>query len=241
MKTNVRGYLKAFTLIELLIVVAIIAILAAIAVPNFLEAQTRAKAARSKNDLRVVVTALESYYVDNNKYPHSNTSSRAIARPSEIGNPGHKQTLERLTSPIAYISAPAFLRDPFQATKTYQGTLLDTEMDIGTYPDIDRESFASYWYCARNEQNSSIWDDPPPDPAPKWWIVESAGPDLHHHNLGTALNALPLGNAGEYAFILKCIYDATNGTVSRGSIWRAGGEGIGDGKVLYTAAMAAQK
>ena len=37
---------KAFTLIELLIVVAIIAILAAIAVPNLLEAQVRAKVAR---------------------------------------------------------------------------------------------------------------------------------------------------------------------------------------------------
>ena len=59
----------AFTLIELLIVVAIIAILAAIAVPNFLEAQTRAKVARVKNDLRSVATAIEAYRVDTNKYP----------------------------------------------------------------------------------------------------------------------------------------------------------------------------
>ena len=59
----------SFTLIELLIVVAIIAILAAIAVPNFLEAQTRAKVARVKNDLRSVATAIEAYRVDTNKYP----------------------------------------------------------------------------------------------------------------------------------------------------------------------------
>ena len=59
----------AFTLIELLIVVAIIAILAAIAVPNFLEAQTRSKVSRAMADQRSVVTALESYRVDFNKYP----------------------------------------------------------------------------------------------------------------------------------------------------------------------------
>lgn len=58
-----------FTLIELLIVVAIIAILAAIAVPNFLEAQTRAKTARAKADMRSVVVAIESYRVDANHYP----------------------------------------------------------------------------------------------------------------------------------------------------------------------------
>src|SRR5215207_257564 len=61
--------MSGFTLIELLIVVAIIAILAAIAVPNFLEAQTRSKVARIRADIRTVATGLETYAVDNNKYP----------------------------------------------------------------------------------------------------------------------------------------------------------------------------
>ena len=59
----------AFTLIELLIVVAIIAILAAIAVPNFLEASIRSKTSRAKADMRSIATALESYIVDYNEYP----------------------------------------------------------------------------------------------------------------------------------------------------------------------------
>jgi type II secretion system protein G len=60
---------RAFTLIELLVVVAVIAILAAIALPNFLEARTRAMVSRTLTDLRTLSTALESYRVDNNRYP----------------------------------------------------------------------------------------------------------------------------------------------------------------------------
>src|SRR6187401_145832 len=64
---------NAFTLIELLIVVAIIAILAAIAVPNFIEAQTRSKVARVKSDMRTLGVAFEAYRVDNSEgYPPCN-------------------------------------------------------------------------------------------------------------------------------------------------------------------------
>jgi len=65
-----------FTLIELLIVVSIISILASIAVPNFLEAQTRAKVSRVKADFYAIAAALESYRVDNNRYLETDIRDR---------------------------------------------------------------------------------------------------------------------------------------------------------------------
>ncbi|HPO10347.1 MAG TPA: prepilin-type N-terminal cleavage/methylation domain-containing protein, partial [bacterium] len=60
---------RAFTLIELLIVVAIIGILAAIAVPNFMNAQTRARVSRVNAELRNLGVAMENYYLDEGNYP----------------------------------------------------------------------------------------------------------------------------------------------------------------------------
>jgi type II secretion system protein G len=95
MTTKVR----AFTLIELLIVVAIIAILAAIAVPNFLEAQTRSKVSRCAADMRSMRTALEAYAVDNNHYPETDVGPQAI-------NGGDvSMSILRLTTPTAYITS----------------------------------------------------------------------------------------------------------------------------------------
>jgi len=89
----------SFTLIELLIVVAIIGILAAIAVPNFLNAQTRSKLARVYADLKAESTALEMYYLDWNAYP--------------LGpNEGLPPRLTELTTPLAYISTCPI--DPFR-------------------------------------------------------------------------------------------------------------------------------
>ena len=57
----------AFTLVEIMIVVAIIALLAAIAVPNFLRARKRSQATRMLEDLRVIDSAIDQYAIESNK------------------------------------------------------------------------------------------------------------------------------------------------------------------------------
>ncbi len=56
-----------FTLVEIMIVVAIIALLAAIAVPGFLRARKRSQASRIINDLRLVDAAVDQYAIENAK------------------------------------------------------------------------------------------------------------------------------------------------------------------------------
>jgi len=76
---------KAFTIIELLIVIAVIATLVGIALPRFRGMQEEGKIAQAKAELRTLQTALESYYIHNsNAYP-SALSSLTSATPNIIG------------------------------------------------------------------------------------------------------------------------------------------------------------
>ena len=81
---------RAFTLIELLIVVAIIGILAAIAVPNFMNARIKASVTRAKADMKAATDALEMYRLDNGRY------IRTMAGASELW---------QLTTPMAYMNS----------------------------------------------------------------------------------------------------------------------------------------
>lgn len=182
--------LQAFTLIELLIVVGIIAILAAIAVPNMLEAQIRAKVSRAKSDMRTIATAMESYAVDNNKYPPNYDSGLYPDRSST----SEAETYAALTTPIAYTStAPSDVFRPAQE-----------EMSRGLYFDyvawdsvqvLPKYSPGLRGYYVRTGTK---------------WSVSSIGPDKQ--------NDLVLQSLDTWHSLT---YDPTNGTVSKGDLWRS--------------------
>jgi len=67
MKIKLSSRRSGFTLVEIMIVVAIIALLAAIAVPGFLRARKRSQASRIINDLRLIDSAVDQYAIETNR------------------------------------------------------------------------------------------------------------------------------------------------------------------------------
>lgn len=74
---------KGFTILELMIVIAVIAILVGMALPRFKGMQDEGNIARAKGELRMMQTAIESYYIHNNAIPSDAQLTTAI--PNIVG------------------------------------------------------------------------------------------------------------------------------------------------------------
>lgn len=209
---------RAFTLIELLIVVAIVAILAALALPSFLAAQTRSKVSAAMANLREVTSALEMYAVDHSAYP----ATRAIPTTDPLGLLADNQ-LRCLTTPLAYTSPTSF-RDPFGVVVAQavvmppmSGGLQPSQTDfpVLTPPNPQRALMYYHYPSLSNRlRDGRLYRNGA--------AAISLGPDLKDtfgayrpFNAQTFQDwVAPLGLRSP----VDTVYDPTNGTVSAGDI-----------------------
>ncbi len=169
-------------------------ILGAIAVPNFLEAQNRAKVSRTLADMRTAATGIESYYVDYNKYPDSVVGKESINGNLPETHPAYwmptfkavqnnnGERVSQLRHPIAYIIKP----EPF-----------DVFAKSG-------EAYLGYY-----------------SPDGRKWTLFSPGPD-GDYDIDPEKDLA--GDPAEALKKIETLsYDPTNGSISNGDIFRHGG------------------
>ena len=224
---------SSFTLIEILLVVAIIAILALIAVPNFLEAQIRAKISRVKADFRSLAAATEAYWVDHNVYPPTALHSqggRTVDYPLNFvcGDGGGWM----VTTPIAYITS--YPKDSFLDFQGWSYTNPKGKPHRPHYYDC----FEVLDTAANPNGSHSLFFNPsygkpgagdPERAMGLKWAVFSPGPTARRQVPGSEGDLTGWYNYGAgirraFPSVLRH-YDPTNGTLSVGAIVRySGGE-----------------
>jgi type II secretion system protein G len=198
---------RAFTLIELLIVVAILAVLAAIAAPNFLEAQTRTRTSAVLSDMRAVKTALETYQVDHAAYPHiAGDGDNVMKMDGMMRMPFLPVSL---TTPIAYLNQLPL--DPFKPANMADHDHTFVYMGETNVPEpLLRQLRAN---VEQRDFNAVS--------APRFALL-STGPDRKFGAMAMQMNPGPPPIYGVMYMPSSSVvqYDPTNGTLSAGDIVR---------------------
>lgn len=201
-KTKSNG---GFTLIELVIVIGVVAMLAAISVPNYLEAQVRANIGKAKADMKTLVIGLESYYVDHNVYPRpSDADGNFLADLATPHDAFEGRVPPVLTSPVVYLSH--LMVDPFIPFKSKENKL---------YIYSTRPAFEAWEEEGEFDEFVAAQVTTRTAPSVEYYVV-SRGPDRDHEELPG--NNLTSAVDGGDDLSGPALYDPSNGSVSNGDI-----------------------
>lgn len=213
----VRRYpVYGFTLIELLIVIAIILILISIALPNFLEAQLRAKVTNAESEMRSIKTALMSYGTDRPFYP-----ADIMEQGLTIPGPQHAWTRsiqgwKQITTPVKYmkyVPQDRFLYDSYW-TPTKQAEVYYRYIAMGWRCGCAGVSIKKGKCIVPAEVRGKVSFTTPYDPYATFagsFTILSDGPDRTWNFGEWAVHK-------DYRASRALFYSPTNGTASAGDL-----------------------
>lgn len=218
------------TLIEALIIIAVIAILGAIAIPNYNTAQTRARVARTTAGMATLRAGLDAYRADQGVFPETDWG-----QPVDRRGAG----LHRLTTPVAYVGAlpkSAFAEQALgdaaewrhartDRTVLYTRAILcgaplvavESDLNLNGVDDsyeLDRMAYRYGTSSNRSPQSrvppgGVVPEFTPADLARGDWMLKSVGPN----NIDDRT-----GDAGPFSGPHARVYNPANGTMSHGDI-----------------------
>jgi general secretion pathway protein G len=123
---------RGFTLIEIMVVLVIMGIMAALVVPRILGRTDDAKKVAAKTDISAVMSALKLYYLDNMRYPNNAQGLDALVRKPNVApipsNYNANGYLEKLPT------------DPWGNSYQYQNPGQHGEVDVYSYGPNGQES-----------------------------------------------------------------------------------------------------
>ena len=207
------GIRRAFSAVEVVIVVAIVAVLFLAAVPSYLRVQGNAQNVNAVKKLRSLAAALESYGVDNNAYPAGNVSGLMGVDANSSG-PFVYDVFRLLSTPVAYIADP-LTPDEYVPTMVTGFISPGSGYYVPVAPvDGSTRIFKAMRYFTPDAQGigSGV--------KPGYYLLASCGPDQTAPLAASLFD--PNSEQLEWG-ILSNIYDPTNGATGRGDIYRAGG------------------
>jgi type IV pilus assembly protein PilA len=139
---------EGFTLIELLVVIIIIGILAAIALPSFLNQANKAKQSEAKQYVGAIVRAQQAYYLEEGKFT---STFDELAKVVKASTTNYEYTMVEGTGALDSVTAFGKSKPTSKSLKSYVGGVQVATVASGTGADAKKESTTFGGLCESTE------------------------------------------------------------------------------------------